>query len=32
MKGEPFYLAWRGDAQEIFEILGKHGITTYWGG
>jgi hypothetical protein len=32
MKGEPFYLAWRGDAQEICEILGQHGITTYWGG
>jgi len=30
--GEPFYLAWSGDGQQICDILNRNGVVTEWNG
>lgn len=32
LEGEPFYLAWAGDGNEICQILRDAGITVQWDG
>lgn len=30
--GEPFYLAWSGDGNQICSVLQSHGVETEWDG
>lgn len=32
MKGNPFYIAWDGDGNEICRVFNECGITTEWNG
>lgn len=32
LRGEPFYLVWRGDGNKISEIFREQGITVVWDG